>query len=79
MKPELIDMLVGGVLPAFVFGLGALAQKFGSREGIGLGSYLISISFAVFAVGVIFFLFTPELPTSWKHVAGQLYLGLLML
>ncbi|MBK1791945.1 hypothetical protein [Persicirhabdus sediminis] len=51
--PHLIGLLVGGVLPAFLFGLANLFQKSAGNHPISIGIYLIMISIGVAIVGAV--------------------------
>ncbi|MEZ4386907.1 MAG: hypothetical protein R3D98_04910 [Candidatus Krumholzibacteriia bacterium] len=44
-------LLVGGLLPALLFGVAGLLQKVASRAGIGSGPYLLCIGVGVLLVG----------------------------
>ncbi|MBD3220455.1 hypothetical protein GF314_04360 [bacterium] len=50
---EAKGLLVGGVLPAVMFGLAGLMQKMTTRTGVGLGPYLLCIGVGVLVMGAV--------------------------
>ena len=47
-------LLIGGLLPALLFGLSGVIQKTCARTGIGTGPYLAITGLVVAAVGLVF-------------------------
>ncbi|HOX28038.1 MAG TPA: hypothetical protein PLQ76_02660 [bacterium] len=45
---DIQGILIGGLLPAFLFGIGSIFQKASNKIGIGQGFYLLS-----FAIGIL--------------------------
>lgn len=41
MKPETFGILIGGIIPAFLFGLCNVVAKFGAQQGISAGVYMV--------------------------------------
>ena len=54
MKNPMLAMLIGGVLPALLFGVSGVIQKACARTGIGTGPYLAIAGLVVAAVGLLF-------------------------
>lgn len=54
MQNKTLALLLGGVVPAFLFGISGVLQKTSNRAGIGTGPYLIFAGLAVLITGVIF-------------------------
>jgi hypothetical protein len=73
---EAKGLLVGGVLPAMLFGLAGLMQKMTTRTGVGPGPYLICIGVGVLVMGAVLTLGTagPARAISGK---GALFSGAL--
>jgi len=44
-------IILGGLLPALLFGVAGLLQKAATRTGVGLGPYMVMIGVGVLAVG----------------------------
>jgi uncharacterized membrane protein len=53
MQKPTMALLIGGLLPALLFGISGFLQKTSAKAGIGTGPYLIVIGFVVVSVGVI--------------------------
>lgn len=53
MSLQLKGLLVGGLLPALLFGIAGLLQKSSVKAGVGLGPYLLCIGLGVLAVGLL--------------------------
>lgn len=64
---EIKGLLVGGLLPALLFGVAGLLQKVASRAGAGPGPYLLCIGVGVLLVGT--------LVTLGSHGAGRAISG----
>lgn len=52
MSKQTLALLVGGLLPAILFGVASNFQKTAARAGIGTGPYLIAIGVVVLLVGI---------------------------
>ncbi len=50
---EAKGLLIGGLLPALMYGLAGLLQKATTRTGAGLGPYLLCIGIGVLAIGTL--------------------------
>lgn len=50
---EAKGLLIGGVLPALMFGVAGLMQKLTARTGVGLGPYLLFIGVGVLVMGAL--------------------------
>ena len=60
MNPQLLGIIIGGLLPAIVYGLSGVASKASISEGIGLGIYLIIIGVFIALTGIVIFGFDPD-------------------
>lgn len=54
MSPSTVGLLVGGALPALLFGMTGLLQKGAARAGVGVGPYLVLVGLGVVATGFLF-------------------------
>jgi len=54
MNTKQLALLVGGVAPAFLFGIAGVMQKVTNRAGIGTGPYLMGLGISIFVVGALF-------------------------
>jgi drug/metabolite transporter (DMT)-like permease len=52
MSKATLALLIGGLLPALLFGIASTFQKTAARAGIGTGPYLIAIGAVVLVVGI---------------------------
>jgi len=71
--PHTLGLLIGGLLPAVIFGIGTIAQKASTQAGIGLGPFLLATSVGVLIVGGIVTLVTIDrsfTPRSWLFAMG---------
>jgi uncharacterized membrane protein len=51
MKSSTLSLLVGGLLPAVLFGLSGVVQKASARAGIGTGPFLVVVGLVVALAG----------------------------
>lgn len=54
MKASTLSLLVGGLLPAILFGVSGVFQKTSARAGIGTGPYLMVVGAVVVVMGGVF-------------------------
>jgi uncharacterized membrane protein len=54
MQKNTLALLIGGLLPAILFGVSGVIQKTSARAGIGTGPYLIVVGIVVVVMGGIF-------------------------
>lgn len=59
MRPETIGIIVGGIIPAFLYGVSGLFVKLTNQAGIGVGIYLLIVGVVVSIIGVLLLLFLP--------------------
>jgi drug/metabolite transporter (DMT)-like permease len=52
MQKETLALLIGGLLPAMLFGISGFLQKTSAKAGIGPGPYLIVIGLVVVCMGI---------------------------
>lgn len=75
MTTSQTGLLIGGLLPALVFGLAGLFQKWGSAQGLGLGGYVVSVGLGCLTVGTLLWVTTGEQNFSFKAAIPAYLLG----
>lgn len=76
MQPQFAGLLIGGFLPAIIYGFTGLFAKASTHTGIGTGPYLIIIGVAIAVVGVVFSLVVPDRTLSTRSGIEALLMGL---
>jgi hypothetical protein len=69
MTPQVLGILIGGLLPAVFYGLSTLFSKASTKEGIGIGVYLMITGVAIVLTGVGFFAFQADKTVSVRSAA----------
>jgi uncharacterized membrane protein len=77
MSKVTLALLVGGLLPAILFGVASTFQKTAARAGIGTGPYLIAIGSVVLLVGVAVTAAQSDTTATREGVAWACGYGLL--
>ena len=75
MSPELLGLLIGGIIPALCYGAAGIFQKVSTSSGIGIGIYLVLVGIAVTAVGGGFYLVAPDRTFTAKGAIGAAMMG----
>lgn len=73
MSTKTTALLIGGFLPALIYGGSAIFQKLSANSGISISVYLVAVGIGVMVAGVGFYLFDNTTVFSLK--AGS-YAGL---
>ena len=76
MKSNLLSLLIGGVLPAFFFGISGVIQKACARAGIGTGPYLAITGLVVLAIGGILTLVEHDVSVNRSSALYTVLFGL---
>ena len=66
MSSKAMALLIGGFLPAFIYGGSAIFQKFSTNLGISISTYLIAVGVGVVVAGLGFYFFGDTAPFSIK-------------
>ena len=66
MTTKITALLLGGLLPAFIYGGSALFQKASTSLGISLSAYLVATGLGVAIVGIVFYIFDHSFSFSLK-------------
>jgi uncharacterized membrane protein len=77
MSKATLAVLVGGLLPAILFGVASIFQKTAARAGIGTGPYLITIGCVVLLAGVAVTVIQGDATAPREGVAWACGYGLL--
>lgn len=78
MKPDTLGLLIGGILPAILFGLCNVAARFGAQDGMSAGAYMIVAGIGVALSGVaVWLLQTGGVPMTGRTMSFALLYGVL--
>lgn len=81
MTPQILGLVIGGVLPAVLYGTSSVFAKTSTNAGMPVGIHLFWIGLAISMTGVLFSVVLPgaepSLVPSLKGVASSSMLGLL--
>jgi hypothetical protein len=69
-------IIIGGILPALIYGIGGALQKLCNLLGIGLGYYVISGSIGSLIIGIVLLIFYPDKTISARSVFMTMILGM---
>lgn len=75
MSSELKGILIGGLLPALLYGVTGILQKMSARAEGGAGMYLVFLGIGSVIVGAVFHLLIPEPPISIRPASFALIAG----
>ncbi|MCB9135905.1 MAG: hypothetical protein H6636_10800 [Anaerolineales bacterium] len=73
MEAKTISILLGGILPAILFGVAGIFQKLSSQTTISTGAYLMTIGVGTVIMGGVFMLVQKN---ATFPANGMLYAGL---
>lgn len=76
MSSELKGILIGGVLPALLYGVTGILQKMSAEADGGAGMYVIFLGVGTVIVGVVFHVVLPEPPISLRPASLATVAGL---
>ena len=72
-SPQLIGILVGGLIPAVAYGVSAVLQRGSTGVGIGIGVFLIGAGLAAVLTGCVFLFLVPG--REWSARSFLLAMG----
>jgi len=75
MSSQTIGIIVGGLVPAVMYGGANLSAKIVAQMGVGVGWYIIFAGLGVCAIGALLFLLIPEHSISLKTAAFSSAVG----
>jgi len=73
MNAQTMGIIIGGIIPAVLYGVSGVFSKASTKAGIGLGIYLFIIGIAITIVGAGFYIVNPDKTLSIRsgmHAAG---------
>ena len=76
MSSKAMALLIGGFLPAFIYGGSAIFQKFSTNIGISISTYLVAVGLGVAIAGAGFYFFDNPVPFSIKASSFASLFGL---
>lgn len=76
MTQTQLGIIIGGIIPALLFGISGICQKLSTQHGISTGAYILSIGIGVVMVGAVLCLWNAEQTYNVKAVIPALALGL---
>ncbi|MEI8230819.1 MAG: hypothetical protein WCG83_06840 [Candidatus Peregrinibacteria bacterium] len=76
LSNQSIGLIIGGFLPAIVYGFSGVLPKVSNQAGIGIGLYTIIVGLAVTLTGLIIFFFIPDSTVNWKSGIAAFGFGL---
>ena len=75
MTSQSLGLLIGGGVPAILFGLSTVFNKSSVLAGISLGFYMLFVGLAVILVGAVVYTFEAESVVSIKSASIALLAG----
>jgi uncharacterized membrane protein len=66
IKGNVLSLLVGGLLPAILFGVSGVVQKTSTKAGIGTGPFLVVVGVVVVLIGGIFTAVERDTTVNWS-------------
>jgi hypothetical protein len=77
MSKSTLGLVIGGLLPALLFGLSGVCQKSSARAGISVGPYLLIIGCIVVLAGTLVTVFQQEAAVNWRSAGYTTCYGVL--
>lgn len=77
MTDKQFSLLLGGFIPAVLFGIVAVFQKIINRTGIGPGPYLMGLGLTIFAMGALFALWDRDFAITARAAVFIALFGIL--
>ncbi len=77
MTDKQLSLLIGGFIPAVLFGIVAVFQKVINRTGTGLGPYLMGIGLSIFIMGALFALWDRDFAVTARAATYIALFGIL--
>ena len=77
MSKQTLAILIGGVLPALLYGIAGVLQKTASKTGIAPGPYILVIGVTAALIGGVITLVSHDTAISWAGAAHTAAFGVL--
>lgn len=75
MSETQLGIIVGGIIPAVLFGVSGICQKLSNQNGISTGAYVISVGLGVLLVGAVLCLFNTSQTANVKSIIPAVTMG----
>jgi len=75
MSETQLGIIIGGIVPAFLFGIAGICQKFSNQHGISTGAYMISVGVGVLLVGIVLCVCNSGQTANVKSIIPAVILG----
>jgi len=89
MSPEVFGLIIGGIIPAVLFGFSGVLTRAVPKSSIGIGLYLMVFGISIFIVGLGFYFAIPDKSITsraavisffsgfvWAIGGGMVFIGL---
>lgn len=76
MSETQLGIVVGGIIPALLFGISGICQKLSNQHGISTGAYVVSVGLGVLLVGIVLCLFNTSQTANFKSIVPAVTMGL---
>jgi len=70
-----LGIILGGLIPAILFGIAGFFQKVSANQNVTLGAHLVTIGLGVTTVGVVIYLLNLEQEFSVKRLVPSFIIG----
>lgn len=77
LSAQTLGMIVGGLLPALLYGVSSIFAKVSANAGMSAGGHLIYTGIAVSTIGVLLSLLMPGQAIATSAITASLLFGLL--
>jgi len=76
MSETQLGIVIGGIIPALLFGISGICQKLSSQHGISTGAYVLSVGVGVVLVGIALCLWNTSQSVNVKSVIPAITMGI---
>lgn len=77
MNSRYLPLIVGGFIPAILYGITGIFQKLSARQGASVSTYLIAFGLATVITGIVFRTAFPEESSPARSVLTAVLAGLM--
>jgi len=76
MTQAQLGIILGGIIPAVLFGIAGICQKLSNQHGISTGAYVLSVGIGVVIVGASLCFYNTQQQFNLKSILPALFMGL---
>jgi transporter family protein len=76
MSETQLGIVIGGLVPALLFGVAGICQKLSNQHGISTGAYVLSVGIGVVLVGIALCLWNTSQTANVKSIIPAIVMGL---